>query len=152
MENMRKQIKSKKVPTPVEVQRGVLFSREKLDFALLESFDLMQRALLDGKYVLCGEGARCLKENKPLECDKLEFIIEKRYVIPEVISMLKDWTRSTIHENGFEWFVGGVPLTFRFIEGNYDHFKYADHKIYGPESYKIPNQWNDYWENRDSFV
>lgn len=128
------------------------FSREKLDFALLESFDLMQRALLDGKYVLCGEGAKCLKENKPLDCSELEFVIEKRYVIPETISMLKDWATKDVREDGFEWNVGGVPLKFKFIKGDYDHFKYADHKVYGPESYKIPNQWSNYWENRDSFV
>ena len=129
---------------------GVNPSREKLDFALLESFDLMQRALLDGKYILCGEGARCLKEGRPLDCNKLEFIIEKRYVIPEVVSMLRVWATKDIRPDGFEWSVGGVPLSFKFITGEYEYLKYADARIYGPESYMIPN--TGYWKSGEEIA
>ena len=131
---------------------GERFSREKLDFALLESFDLMQRALLDGKYIVVGEAARCIRQSLPLDCDGLDFVIEKRHVIPEVVSMLKDWATKNIREDGFEWSVGGVPLRFKFVGGDYDHFKYADSRMYGPEVYKIPNQFKDYWEHRGEFV
>jgi len=129
---------------------GERFSRDKLDFALLESFDLMQRVLLDGKYVLCGEAAKCLKENRPLDCDGLDFVIETRYIIPEVVSTLREWATRDMTEKGFEWSVGGVPCRFKFIANEYEYFKYADHKVYGPESYKIPNQWNKYWEERET--
>jgi hypothetical protein len=129
---------------------GERFSREKLDFALLESFDLMQRVLLDGKYVLCGEAAKCLKEDRPLDCDGLDFVIETRYIIPEVVSTLKVWATKDLDEKGFEWLVGGVPCRFKFIDNEYDYFKYADSRMYGPEVYKIPNQFAKYWEERDT--
>ena len=125
------------------------FSWAELNHALLESFDLMQRVLLDNKYVVVGEAARCLKENRGLDCDGIDVIIERRYVTPEVVITLRDWATPDVTDQGFVFQVGKVPVRFRFIDGNYDYFKFADLRVYGPEQYRIPNQWKDYWEHRD---
>ena len=133
-------------------ESGSHYSKEELDHALLESFDLMQRVLLDAAYVLVGEGARCLKENRGLDCDKLEFIIEAREVNPMVISTLKSFATPDVRDNGFNWKVGNVPLYFKFVKGDYPYFRFADYRMYGPEQYKIPNQWSEYWKHKDEIV
>ena len=124
------------------------FSRSQLDFALLETFDLMQRILLDNKFVVAGEAARCMREKKWLECDGIDIVIEKRNITKEVLSTLKTWATPDITDKGFVWSVNGVPVRVQFVEGSYDYFKFADMRVYGPECYKIPNQWDKYWAER----
>ncbi len=121
---------------------------EELNKALLESFDLMQRVLLDTTYVITGEAAKCLKEKRGLDCDGIDCIIEKRHVIPFVVSTLKEWTKADVTDEGFEYKVGNVPVRFKFIKRKYDFFKYADTAFYDPEIYKIPNQFANYWKAR----
>ena len=128
------------------------FTRTQMDFALLETFDLMQRVLLDNKFVIVGEAAKCIRERKWLDCDGIDVVIEKSHVIPEVISTLKDWATKDITDKGFEWDVNGVPVRVKFIEGKYDYFKFADMRVYGPEQYKIPNQWDKYWAERSQIA
>lgn len=111
----------------------------------------MSRAMLEAVYIVVGEGARCLKERRGLDCDELEFVIPKKYATSEVLATLKVWADPKADEKGFVWAVDGVPMRFRFV-GNYDHFRYADERLYGPENYRIPNQWKDYWERRNEFV
>ncbi len=111
----------------------------------------MSRSLLDNKYIITGEAAKCLKENKVLDCDGIDIAIEKRHVTPETLSMLKVFATKEIDDNGFVWMVGPVPVRCKFT-GSYEHFSYPDMRVYGPEFYLIPNQWNDYWENRDKFI
>ena len=124
------------------------FTLEELNKALLEGFDLMQRVLLDTTYIVAGEAAKCLKEKRGLDCNGLDFIIEKRHVTPFVVSTLKDWTKSDITDKGFEYKVGNVPLRFKFVERKYEFFKFADTVLYDPEIYRIPNQFDRYYKAR----
>lgn len=128
------------------------FSKEQLDKALLESFDLMQRALLDGTYVVAGDAARCLYENRGLDCDGLDFVLERRHVTKEVISMLKDWATTHVRSDGFECEIERVPIRVKFLNGKYDYFSFPDQRVYGPEIYKIPNQFERYWKEKESLV
>ena len=128
------------------------FTRTQMDFALLETFDLMQRGLLNNKFIVAGEAARCLKEGRWLDCDGIDVVVEKSHITKEVLSMLKVWATPNIGDKGFTWNVTGVPVRVRFIKGKYEFFKFADTKIYGPENYKIPNSFDYYWEHRQEIV
>mgnify|MGYP001579537877 CR=1 FL=1 len=128
------------------------FTRTQLDFALLEAFDLFQRGLLDNKFVVVGEAAKCIRENRWLECDGIDIVVEKRLMTKEVVSMLKDWATKDITDKGFEWDVNGVPVRVKFVTRDYDYFRFADIKVYGPEQYKIPNQWDRYWAEREKII
>ena len=129
---------------------GPSLKRTDLDFALLESFDLMQRSLLDAVYVVAGDASRCLHDGKLLECSEIEFVIPGKHVTPEVVSMLKDYATKEIRTDGFDWSVNNVPLKFRFVYNEYDYFNFAYTRVYGPEVYRIPNQFNRYWEEREN--
>lgn len=124
------------------------FSLEELNKALLESFDLMQRVLLDTTYVIAGDAAKCLKEKRGLDCDGIDCVIEKRHITPFVVSTLKEWVTPDVTDKGFEYKVGNVPIRFKFIERKYDFFKYPDTVFYAPEIYKIPNQFEKYYKAR----
>ena len=134
------------------------FTQYQLDRALLESFDLMQRCMLDSTYIITRDAAKCLKENRLLDCESLDFIIQKRYVTPEVRSTLVNYVEGSndssgypegkVTDTGFSYTYEGVPVTCKFITRNYRWFEYADSRVYGPENYKIPNQWDNYWKGR----
>ena len=134
------------------------FDQNKLDRALLDSFDLMQRCLLDTVYIVAGDAARCLKENRGLDCDKIEFVINRRYVTPEVRSTLVNYVEGSLDSSGypngkvtrdgFSYEFEGVPVSCKFIDRSYRWFDYADQRFYGPENYRIPNQFDRYWKAR----
>ena len=136
-------------------QRGISqngehkLSLEQLNKAMLDVFDLMQRCLLDQNFIVLGNAAKCVKENRGLDGDKLEFGIEKRYVTTEVLSTLKEWVKGgQFVDNGFEYIFEGVPVKFKFINRKYHFFKNLDSKIYSPEWYKIANPFSNYWKSR----
>lgn len=125
------------------------FSTGEIGYALIETFDLMQRGLLDNKFVVAGQVAKCMKDNRPLEADYLEVIVAKRHVTPEVKSMLMDFATKNITDDGFEWKAGNVPVRVKFLKNNYDYFDFPDRRVHGPEAYNIPNQFAKYWEEKD---
>ena len=77
------------------------YSLIQLDAALLDAFDLMQRCVLDTTFVVMGEAGKCLYEKRGLDCNGLDFAIEKRYITPEVMSTLKDWATPDVTQYGF---------------------------------------------------
>ena len=140
------------ISSPSNGSSGVRFSPEQLNRALLALYDLMTRdPNLGLGFIVVGEAGRCLYENRGLDCRVIEIVASRRMATPEVLSMLKVWASSKADRDGAEWTMEGVPIRFRFV-GDYDHFKFADSRIYGPEFYKIPNQFKDYWERREEFV
>src|SRR3990167_9282819 len=135
---------------PVNGQSGQLkLPQEQLDKALLDAFDLMQRCLLDTTFIVLGDAAKCIKERRGLDCNKLEFGIEKRYLTPEVMSTLKEWVKGgQFVDNGFSYVFEGVPVRFKYITRRYRFFKNLDSQIYMPEWYKIANPFKNYWKAR----
>ena len=124
-------------------------SLEQLNKAMLDVFDLMQRCLLDQNFIVLGQASKCVKENRGLDCNVLEFGIEKRYLTPEVLSTLKEWVKGgQFTDSGFTYIFEGVPVKFKFIARKYQFFKNLDSKIYSPEWYKIANPFNNYWKAR----
>ena len=116
---------------------------------MLDVFDLMQRCLLDQNFITLGDAAKCIKENRGLDCNVLEFGIEKRYLTPEVMSTLKEWVKSgQFTDKGFMYTFEGVPVKFKFIVRKYAFFKNLDLRIYSPEWYKIANPFSNYWKAR----
>ena len=130
-----------------EISKGAW--QEKLDKALLDAFDLMQRCLLDMNFIVLGDAARCIKERRGLDCNKLEFGIEKRYLTPEVMSTLKEWVKGgQFVDNGFSYVFEGVLVKFKFIKRKYKFFENLDSQVYMPEWYKIANPFDKYWKSR----
>ena|SRR3990167_3458477 len=145
-ENTIRGLKSPRVNLPNGEPK---LSQEQLDKALLDTFDLMQRCLLDTTFIVLGDAAKCIKERRGLDCNKLEFGIEKRYLTPEVMSTLKEWVKGGLFvDNGFSYVFEGVPVRFKFIKRKYKFFENLDSQIYMPEWYKIANPFKNYWKAR----
>ena len=128
------------------------FTKEQLDRALLDCYDLMQRVLLNTQFVVVGDAARCLYENRGLDCDSIDVVISNRFVTREARYTFAAFVKGTIMENGFNHSFEGVPVRCRYVEGDYPWFRYADQRLYGPEVYRIPNNFEEYWEVRDQFM
>ena len=124
------------------------FTADKLTKALHDTYDLMQRVLLDAVYIAANDTARSIQEDRWLDIHKLEFYIEKRYITPEVISTLREWATPEIRENGFDYMFEGVPIHFRFIKRNYRFFRNPDVKIFQYGPFQIPNPFDNYWRSR----
>lgn len=127
---------------------GVQFSQEQLEATLLDCFDLMGRALLDSLFLVLGDTARCLKEDKLLEGNGIDIGIEDRYVDNALLGIVKEYTNATVTDKGFVYDFNGVPVRCKFIKRKYDCLVYPDVKFYGPEQYRIPNQFSVYWRIR----
>mgnify|MGYP001619764526 CR=1 FL=1 len=140
---MQKSIKSKKANGD-----SIKLPQDKLDRAMLDAYDLMQRCLLDTTFIALGDTALCLKEGRALDCSQLEFGIVKKEITPVVLSTLKDWVKGVFDNNGFSYTFEGVPVSFTYITRNYHFFKYPDVKLYMPEFYRIANPFNNYWKAR----
>jgi len=112
----------------------------------------MQRVLLDTTFVVTGDAARCIKEKRGLDCEMIECIIEKRHVTHEVMSTFRNWVKGKITDDGFTYNYGDIPVKCTFIKNKYPYFNFADQKLYAPEIYKIPNQWDQYWEHRKEII
>lgn len=125
---------------------------EQLNAALLDVFDLMQRVLLDTTFIVVGDAARCMKEKRGLDCEVIECVVEKRHVTKEVMSTFREWVKGEVTGDGFSYEYGGVPVKCKFIKNEYPYFTFADQRLYGPEIYKIPNQWDEYWEHRKEII
>ena len=125
------------------------FSREELDNALIDLDDLMHRTLLQDQYVLLKDSAKALYDGVWLYGDGIDIGIEYKYLTKEVMTTINEYfiPRTTeINDNGFEFKIGDVPIRVKFIHRKYDFFKYFDRRMYGPEDYQIPNNFEKYYK------
>ena len=144
-------MKQRLVPTSgTNGEQSKTFLPTELEVALLASYDLMCRGLIQEQYIAVGETAKCIKENLLLKGDGLDFVIPKKQVTPSVVSMLKEWATPEVTEKGFTYQINGVPLRFKFLKNQYDFFRFADIKVYGAEQYKIPN--HEYWNYKGEII
>ena len=134
--------------TPMSVQTkpsgASLDSKNK---ALFWLDDLMARCVLDAKYVLLGETAKAIREDKDLP-DVLEAGLDQRYLTKEVMSTLKTYVPGDFTEAGFVTESEGVPVHFKFIKRKFAFLQNPDIRFYGPEEYQIPNPFDGYWKSR----
>lgn len=129
----------------------ITFKPLELEGALLGTYDLMTRVLLQNEMITTHDTARCIRENKWLEGDGVDLAISKRHITESVGKTLREWG-CDVHDTGFTTKINGVPVRMQFVENTYDYFKMADIRPYGAEFYKIPNQWDEYWKNRMEIV
>src|SRR3990167_2880955 len=96
--------KNKTMKSPKEgLMSGAQFSQEQLEATLLDCFDLMGRALLDSLFLVLGDTARCLKEDKLLEGNGIDIGIEDRYVDNALLGIVKEYTNATVTDKGFTY-------------------------------------------------
>ena len=137
-----------KIEKPLEKR----FDHTYLQVALLATYDLMTRGLLQYEFIVVGEAAGCIKADKPLSGTGIDCVIENKRITPAVVAMIKEWATADVTSDGFVFHVGEVPVRFKFVKNKYDYFTYADIRIYGAEQYKIPNQFDEYWKHREEIV
>lgn len=144
--------------TPIMVREAVkamipktTFKPLELEGALLGTYDLMTRVLLQNEMITTHDTARCIKENLWLQGDGIDLAIPKRTMTESVRKTLGEWG-CNVTENGFTTKINNVPVRMQFVENTYDYFKMADIRPYGAEFYKIPNQWDEYWKNKDVII
>jgi hypothetical protein len=124
------------------------FTHEQLYKALIDSYDLMRRVLLENIYIAAGDTAKNIYNGMLLSGDGLDFIIEKKYITLEVLSTLREYATPSADENGFTYIFEKVPVRFKFIEKKYPFFEYPDTKMYQYEMFKIANPFQEYWKVR----
>ena len=123
------------------------FTREELDNALIDLDDLMHRTLLQDQYVLLKETAKALYDRVWLYGDGIDIGIEDRFLTKEVMTTFKEYfipRMGEITDDGFEFKINDIPIRVKFIHKKYDFFKFFDRRVYGPEDYQIPNNFEAY--------
>lgn len=132
-----------------EEQLKIQHVQEDRDAALRDVDDLMHRCLLQDVYLILGDAALSLKEDRNLVCDGIDVGLEEKYVTPEVINTMRMYTKAEINDKGFiyETFPG-IPVRVKFIKRRYPWFKYPEKKIYRVDEYQIPNPFHKYWKAR----
>lgn len=130
----------------------ITFKPLELEGALLGTYDLMTRVLLQDEMIATHDTARCIRENLWLQGDGIDLAIPKRHITESVRKTLGEWLPDPIEDSGFTTKINGVPVRMQFITGDYDYFKMSDMRPYGAEFYRIPNQWDEYWKHREEVV
>ena len=130
----------------------IKFKPLELEGALMGTYDLMTRVLLQNEMIATHDTARCIRENKWLEGTGVDVAIPKRMITESVRTTLQEWVPEKVEDTGFTTKINGIPVRMQFLQNEYDYFKMADMKPYGAEFYKIPNQWDEYCKHREEIV
>lgn len=128
----------------VPSKKGAHYSSMDLDSALLATYDLMWRCLLQYEFIVVGETGKCIRYNKPLTGDKIEILLSRHRMTEMVTKTIEEWADTKIKDNEFVFRVHEIPVHCKIIDNEYDFLKNADLKVYGAEQYKIPNPWEAY--------
>lgn len=125
---------------------GHSFKPDELNRALLDIDDMMGRAMAN--YLVLGETAKNIKEEKQIQGDKIEVGLEERYLTREVKSLFNTYQGVEMTDKGFSYLFGEVPIEVKFITRRYKFFKNPDSKFYLAGEYRIPNPFENYWKSR----
>src|SRR3990167_2372577 len=118
--------------------------------ALYDMDDLMNRCLAHTFYLTLGDIGLSMRDNVDFEGGNLEFGIERRYLTPEVMDTLHNFTApdTEFTDKGFSYTFGRIPVKVRFIERQYNFFKNPEKVIYGVTEFQIPNPYDNYYKTR----
>ena len=127
-------------------------SREFNDIELMRALydvqDILERALC--QYILLGTTAKSLVEGERLTGDGIYLGVLRRYLTKQVMSTMRIYLPKEfeIREDGFDYKFGDVPIHVKFIDQQYDFFKYLDFRFYMANQYYFPNPFEKYWQAR----
>ncbi len=116
--------------------------------AMRNLYDTCEAGLLP--YVLLGEAARQLHDGidgyngNDLKVSKLEWGIPASQLTPEVVSLFHQWDFKET-DYGFSYMFEEVPVEVHIFQKKYRFFKMPDMRFYGPDLFKIPNEFEKYW-------
>ena len=137
-----------KVKYHTPVARPTSLPPDKLIAALIYIEDVLDRASVP--FIVGGLLSECLYHQAPLDADGIDILIKKKY--------LTHFNRSTLatylggdredYNESFNVTNSDVPIRVQVVVGEYDFLKYADNRFLGAGDYKIPNSFEDYWDNR----
>lgn len=152
-DNLNKKNMKKPKKSPQETgTNGVQFKPLELEGALLGAYDLMTRVLLQNEMIATHDTARCIHDNLWLQGDGVDLAIPYRMITDSVKKTLQEWVPDEVTDSGITTKINGVPVRVQFVKNEYDYFKMADVKPFGAEFYKIPNQWEEYWKNKEAII
>lgn len=132
-------------------QSGSLLNSWDVGAALRELYDLTESMLLP--YVLLGDVARQIKYGRDgyngndLQVDKVQFGTYYKNVTAEVLSLIHQWNWEETPW-GFRFESNGVPIEFYVFSKKYRFFQMPDMGYYGPDIFKLPNEFEKYWKAR----
>ena len=127
------------------------FEHEELLTALRELDSVMERCQMDNDYVLLGETAKSVFEDKPLAGSKVEAAVKELWLTPERRTTLRQYLSPfSFQESGdaLRFTVGGTPVEVHILPDDYPHLGYPERRVYQYDDYQTPNPFNEYWEAR----
>lgn len=126
----------------------VEFTTEELNKALFEVEGLCERAMV--KFILLGQAAKDVKEQRGISGDKLVIAIRKNDVNPYVLSVIRQYVNVVPSDKGFEYKAHNIPVKVKFVGTKFPFFDHPDTSApYFGESYQLPNPFNEYWKVRN---
>lgn len=120
-------------------------SPENLLAALFRAQDILDRAIIP--FIVLGEVSYQIKNNQPLEANKISIGILKRHATESGTSLL-----STIDPaieqltDGWRLVHNEVPVTIKIIEKEHPVLRNPDIVFYKYDTFCIPNPFEKYWK------
>lgn len=134
-----------------------VLSEQQLLEALWHAQEIMERCLFP--FVLLGETARSIVEDKAIKGDKITFGVRRADALTHYTNTL-----STLASNidfhvgiqdyrqtpeGFFWTFKGIPIEIKVIHNKYNYFDNPDQVYFWGETLKIPNPFSKYYSMRN---
>lgn len=128
-----------------------VFKWVDIEGALHDLFDVQERAMVS--FILLGDVAKALREQKQLEADRIDVVMTRNQLTPEVKSNFKTW-QFKVEPWGYSWTYSPptlwhikVPINLYFYD-HYALFENPDRVWASVENFLIPNPWESYWRGR----
>ena len=131
---------------------GHSFREDELRNALYDIEDILGRGVCD--FVLLMETAKSLVEGEGqnLKGDGIYIGVLKKNITESNMATFKFYLDASknvvIHDKGFDYQWGEVPIHVQIIARHYKYFDYPDVKFYMASEYKVPNPFSEYWKAR----
>ncbi len=119
--------------------------------AMRNLYDTVEAALLP--YVLLGDAARQIHDGvdgyngNDLKVTKIEWGFNQSNLTAEIVSLFHQWDFKQT-DYGFKYMFEQVPVEVHVFKKKYRLFDMPDMRFYGPDMFKIPNEFEKYWKAR----
>ena len=103
------------------------------------------------EYVLLGEVAKQVYDGLvSLEASEIEIGMTRNGCNTYMRETLGTFYKhAVIGEDNIKFNIGEIPVTIHFLENDNRFIKHPDTRFFFAESFKIPNPFNEYWEERN---
>jgi hypothetical protein len=125
-------------------------SEIELRDALMWAEDVMSRCQIP--FIVLGSAAYQILNDEELHVPKITIGVLKQHAMPECTSLLKACDPSIeMNMDGWTIALGSAKVVCRVLTKNYPTLMNPDTHIYWVEPFKIPNPFQQYWEQNDHY-